>query len=252
MIWKALSDPTRRSILEILKAAPRTTGEISNEFTSLSRFAIMKHLGILEKANLITTRKEGKFRWNYLNAMPIQQAYDKWVNNLIQLKYFTDQTSRDMAKTNKIITTTTLEVVTTIRAKKTRVWRAMTTEIGKWWHEDFYTSPDTIRFVLETKLGGLMFEDTGKKEGVVWASVIGMDSPNSILLKGNLSTAFGGPAISFLKISLEDSGKSTQLHLTDTVLGAVSETLQQRLQTNWNQLFGRLLKDYVEGLGIGT
>ena len=71
MIWKALSDPTRRSILNLLRSAPRTTGEISDQF-DLSRFAVMKHLGVLEKADLIKVKREGKFRWNHLNPKPIE------------------------------------------------------------------------------------------------------------------------------------------------------------------------------------
>ena len=89
MIWKALSDPTRRSILNLLKKAPRTTGEISDQFKNLSRFAVMKHLGVLEKADLIKVKREGKFRWNHLNPNPIEKTYEQWVSQLIQLKFYT-------------------------------------------------------------------------------------------------------------------------------------------------------------------
>ncbi len=246
MIWKALSDPTRRSILDLLKNAPRTTGEISQQFKNLSRFAIMKHLGILEKAQLITTKKEGKFRWNYLNAKPIQETYDQWVNNLIQLKYYTEHTSQNMANADKSIQTTTIEVEAVIKTSKTNVWKALTLDIGKWWNKDFYTSSTTQNFVLETKLGGLMYEDTGNDEGVVWATVLSIHAPHHLLLKGNLSPDLGGPAISFLKITLEDNDGSTRVRINDTILGEFSETVKKSINDSWSSLFGQHLKNYAE------
>ncbi|MEM9821884.1 MAG: metalloregulator ArsR/SmtB family transcription factor [Bacteroidota bacterium] len=245
MIWKALSDPTRRSILDLLKNAPRTTGEISDQF-NLSRFAIMKHLGILEKAQLIISKKEGKFRWNYLNAKPIQDAYDQWINNLIQLKYYTKDTSPNMASVEKSLQTTAIELVFTIKAKPSEVWKAITNEIDQWWNQNFYTTSATKAFVLEPKLGGLMYEDTGNNEGVVWATVLSIHAPHHLLLKGNLSPDLGGPAISFLKLTLESSQKSTLLRISDTLLGSFSEELIKKLEDNWTQLFGQALKQYIE------
>jgi len=173
MIWKALSDPTRRSILDLLKSAPRTTGEISHYFAKdLSRFAIMKHLGILEKAHLITTRKEGKSKWNYLNPEPIQKTYDEWVDQLIQLKYYTDQTSKQMGQTAKRIITSTIDLSTSIATDQMKVWEALTQQTDQWWVADFYQSATPVKMVLEPKLGGLFYEDAGKNEGFVWATTI--------------------------------------------------------------------------------
>jgi len=78
-IWKALSDPTRRKILDLLNERPRTTGELAESF-SLSRFAVMKHLGVLEGAGLIGVRREGRERWNHLNAQPLTRMYDRWLS----------------------------------------------------------------------------------------------------------------------------------------------------------------------------
>lgn len=246
MIWKALSDPTRRSILSSLKNAPQTTGEISESLKPLSRYAVMKHLGILEKANLITVKREGKFRWNHLNTMPIQQTYEQWVSNLLQLKYLAEQTTEDMGESGKTITTTTVFIELTIEAKKHRVWQALTEETGQWWKKDFFTNPKTREFVLESRLGGLMYEDAGEEEGLVWASVIGIDSPNSLQLKGQLSPKFGGPAISFMKIQLEEVKDVTLLKMTDTIFGTISENLQKNLTEGWQAIFKEGLKPYAE------
>jgi DNA-binding transcriptional ArsR family regulator len=79
MTWKALSDPTRRAILDLLREQPRTTGDICSHFPNMTRIAAMKHLRILEAANLVFVRHEGRLRWNHLNPVPIQQIYERWM-----------------------------------------------------------------------------------------------------------------------------------------------------------------------------
>lgn len=79
-IWKALSDGTRRSILDFLRGGPRTTTEIVEQFPNLSRFGVMKHIDVLREAGLIVTRGEGRKRINALNAVPIRRIYERWVS----------------------------------------------------------------------------------------------------------------------------------------------------------------------------
>lgn len=78
-VWKALGDETRRSILDFLRDGPRTTSEIVAQFPELSRFGVMKHLDVLRDASLVITREQGRQRINTLNAVPIQQIYERWV-----------------------------------------------------------------------------------------------------------------------------------------------------------------------------
>jgi DNA-binding transcriptional ArsR family regulator len=93
-VWKALSDPTRREILDLLRKGPRTTTEIVDEFPHLSRFGVMKHIDVLRAAGLVNTREEGRQRINSLNALPIRRIYERWVSpyeefwadNLLRLK----------------------------------------------------------------------------------------------------------------------------------------------------------------------
>ncbi len=79
-VWKALSDPTRRAILDLLHAGPRKTTEIVEAFPHLTRFGVMKHLDVLRDAGLVLTREEGRQRVNSLNAVPIRQIYERWVS----------------------------------------------------------------------------------------------------------------------------------------------------------------------------
>jgi DNA-binding transcriptional ArsR family regulator len=81
LIFKALADARRREMLDLLKDAPRTTGELCEHFgASLDRCTVMQHIGVLERAELIITRREGRKRWNYLNAAPIRDIYDRWIS----------------------------------------------------------------------------------------------------------------------------------------------------------------------------
>jgi DNA-binding transcriptional ArsR family regulator len=84
-VWKALSDPTRRAILDFLRDRPRTTTEIVESFPHLSRFGVMKHLEVLRQAQLVSTREVGRQRVNSLNVVPIRQIYERWVGPFQEL-----------------------------------------------------------------------------------------------------------------------------------------------------------------------
>ena len=79
-VWKSLSDPTRRAILDLLREGPRPTTEIVESFPHLTRFGVMKHLEVLRHAGLVQTREDGRQRVNSLNAVPIRKIYERWVS----------------------------------------------------------------------------------------------------------------------------------------------------------------------------
>lgn len=79
-VWKALSDPTRRSILDLLLKSPLTTTEIVAHFPNLSRFGVMKHVTVLRDAGLVQERWEGRRVINSLNVVPIRLIYERWVS----------------------------------------------------------------------------------------------------------------------------------------------------------------------------
>ena len=84
-VWKALSDPTRRAILDFLRERPRMTTEIVDAFPHLTRFGVMKHLEVLRHAHLVQTREAGRQRVNSLNVVPIRQIYERWVGPFQEL-----------------------------------------------------------------------------------------------------------------------------------------------------------------------
>jgi DNA-binding transcriptional ArsR family regulator len=84
-VWKALSDPTRRAILDLLRDRPRTTTGIVESFPHLTRFGVMKHLEVLRQSQLVHTRDAGRQRVNSLNVVPIRQIYERWVGPFQEL-----------------------------------------------------------------------------------------------------------------------------------------------------------------------
>jgi len=80
--FSALADPTRRAVLDLLRAGTRPAGDIARAFT-VSRPAISKHLSILRRAHLVEERREGRHRMYHLNPEPLK-AVDSWLNQYRQ------------------------------------------------------------------------------------------------------------------------------------------------------------------------
>ncbi|MFD9124346.1 ArsR/SmtB family transcription factor [Kitasatospora sp. NPDC059571] len=80
LVFKALADPTRRFLLDLLFARDgRTLTELESEL-EMSRFGVMKHLRVLEDAGLVVARKSGREKLHYLNPVPIRLIHDRWID----------------------------------------------------------------------------------------------------------------------------------------------------------------------------
>jgi DNA-binding transcriptional ArsR family regulator len=78
-VFKALSAPTRRALLDALRDHPQTTGELCARVPDLDRCTVMQHLKVLEEAGLVIVRRDGRERWNYLNPLPIKHIHERWI-----------------------------------------------------------------------------------------------------------------------------------------------------------------------------
>ena len=244
MIWKALADPTRRTILTLLQESPLTTGEISERIDDLSRYAVMKHLGILEDARLIRTRREGKFRWNYLNATPLQQSYEHWLRQLVQIAR---QTTPKMGSAKNTIMTATFSMEHAFPASTQRTWQALTSEATSWWPRNLLYYNASSELILENEIGGKLYEKSGPEDGFLWAHVIGLEKEKTLMLKGQLIPKLGGPAISFLQFDFVRKPKNqTQLNFSCTLFGEFNSKIVQEQQDNWERLIKKALFDYLK------
>jgi DNA-binding transcriptional ArsR family regulator len=79
-VFKALADPTRRFLLDLLFARDgRTLTELESQL-EMTRYGVMKHLRVLEEANLVVTRKQGREKLHFLNPVPIREIHDRWID----------------------------------------------------------------------------------------------------------------------------------------------------------------------------
>ena len=78
-VFAALADPKRRAMLTRLAQGDASVNDLAEPF-EISQPAVSKHLKVLEDASLIVTRKQGRFKYHYLNALPLQEAIDRWID----------------------------------------------------------------------------------------------------------------------------------------------------------------------------
>lgn len=67
-------------MLDAIRDTPQTTGALCEAFADMDRCTVMQHLKVLEDAGLVIARREGRERWNHLNAMPIKAIHDRWIS----------------------------------------------------------------------------------------------------------------------------------------------------------------------------
>jgi uncharacterized protein YndB with AHSA1/START domain len=120
-VFKALADPTRRSLLdELFRQDGQTLGALEGRF-DMTRFGVMKHLKQLEDAGLVVTRRHGREKLHFLNPVPIRLVHDRWVSKYAEpwaaaLSGLKDRMESSMEKVYEIYIRTTPE----------RLWEAIT------------------------------------------------------------------------------------------------------------------------------
>jgi uncharacterized protein YndB with AHSA1/START domain len=120
-VFKAVADPTRRSLLdELAREDGQTLGALQERFP-MTRFGVMKHLRVLEEAGLVVTRRRGREKLHFLNPVPIRLVHDRWVSKYAEpwaasLSELKSQLEKTMEKVFEIYIRTTPE----------RLWEAIT------------------------------------------------------------------------------------------------------------------------------
>jgi uncharacterized protein YndB with AHSA1/START domain len=121
-VFRALADPTRRSLLDELFKEDGQTLSALEERLPMTRFGVMKHLKVLEQAHLVTTRKQGREKLHFLNPVPIQLVHDRWVSK------YAEPWAETLAGLKRHLEDRTMEKVFEIYIKTTpeRLWDAIT------------------------------------------------------------------------------------------------------------------------------
>lgn len=254
-LFKALGHPIRRRILDILKQSAKTTGELNDYFPEVTRYAIMKHLTILEEGNLVLVRREGKFRRNFLNAVPLQVMHNRWVgkfmettaNSLLNIQSAVEKKGGvfPMATTNQAQSRVfQIEQEVLINAPREQVFKALTEQAGDWW--EFRIAPKGVpsQFTFEPVPGGQFIERWRENEGAVWGNVYYVNAPEEIRLQGHLGMQ--GAVNSAYTYRLIEKDGATLLQLSHSASGIIQEDWEQKHTEGWKYLLGTLLKEYVE------
>ena len=248
LVWKALADPNRRTMLDLLRERPRTTGELCSEF-AFSRYAVMQHLTVLEKAGLVAVRRQGRYRWNYLNAIPIQRIYERWVSeyegewasSLLNLKRLAEETPGAVFMQMHEVH---IEQEVAIAAPLQRVFDAFVHDIASWWRAPFLRGGDGAKMVLEPQLGGRLYEDWGEDQGVLLATVNTLMRPTELQFKGALGMA--GPVSGVVLVQLAEHDVGTLLTLSHHATGVLDADTQANFDMGWQTLLGMNLREWVE------
>jgi uncharacterized protein YndB with AHSA1/START domain len=121
-IFRALADPTRRSLLDELFREDGQSLSALEERLPMTRFGVMKHLKLLEEAGLIVTRRRGREKLHFLNAVPIRLVHDRWVSK------YAEPWAATLSELKQTIEEKSMEKVFEIYIKTTpaRLWEAIT------------------------------------------------------------------------------------------------------------------------------
>src|SRR6266849_10561345 len=121
-VFRALADPTRRGLLDELFRSDGQSLTTLQERLPMTRFGVMKHLKLLEEASIVVTRRRGREKLHFLNAVPIQLIHDRWVDK------YTAPWAAKLSELKHKLEDRTMEKVFEIYIKTTpeRLWQAIT------------------------------------------------------------------------------------------------------------------------------
>ena len=251
-LWRALADPTRRRILDLLLERPRITGEVASQFR-ISRIAVMRHLTVLSDAGLIASRKRGRERRYYLNAMTLQQIYRRWfdplaagwVSGILRLRGSVEASGPGMESARPSV-----DIAFDVRivGSTTAVFNALTTDPGGWWGQPMLR-PEATGLTLEPRLGGL-FVEHWSHGGAVLAAVTQWAADRRLELTGPFHLGLGVGVASF---GLATDGVGTVLQFSFRAFGPIDPDRARIFSEGWRELVTRRLKALVEqGTRLGV
>jgi DNA-binding transcriptional ArsR family regulator/uncharacterized protein YndB with AHSA1/START domain len=252
-LWRALADPTRRRVLDLLRERPRITGEIASHF-EISRIAVMRHLEVLSEAGLVTSRKRGRERWYYLNLVPLKRIHERWFDSLgsgwasglLRLQQRVEARAREMDSTRPVID---VAFDVEIAGAPDEVFAALTEDPGGWWGHPFLRA-QAIGLTLDPRLGGLFAEQWEGGGGEIVGTVSALAEDRHLRLTGpfHLGLAVGDAAF-----DLAPTATGTLLQFSFRAIGVVDPDIAEQMSRGWTELVTRRLKTLVEtGTRLGV
>lgn len=138
------------------------------------------------------------------------------------------------------------ELEVEIGGPRTKVWKALTQDTNSWWLPSFHMVGEGSVITLRAEAGGQLLEKMEGGGSLLWYTVHMVDPGKTMYLVGQSFAEWGGPAISQLKLALEDTDKGCKLIVSDTLIGRVTESSIASLQSGWTELFTKGLRHFCE------
>jgi uncharacterized protein YndB with AHSA1/START domain len=124
--FRALGDPSRRLLLDrLFERDGQTLGELCAHLPAMTRFGVMRHLDVLEEADLVTNRRDGRLKRHYLNPVPIRLVHDRWISKYAEPVVGAMAAIKTHLEAEAMSTPDHVYSVF-IKAEPDRVWRAIT------------------------------------------------------------------------------------------------------------------------------
>ena len=134
----------------------------------------------------------------------------------------------------------------TIRAPKERVWKALVQDADAWFVRDDGPGPSGKTFHVEPRVGGLMYEDWGDGNGLLWGHVVLCNAPHALHVAGDCSPQWGGPNRGIMIWELSESDGTTTVRFEHALHGSVSEATRASYERGWKIQLEQGLKGHVE------
>jgi DNA-binding transcriptional ArsR family regulator/uncharacterized protein YndB with AHSA1/START domain len=234
--WRALANPWRRRILDLLRGGPRTTGDLAERLPEVSRYAVMQHLSVLTDAGLVVVERRGRHRFNHVNAAVLRRSYDRWVDRyadglageLVALgRHLEEEGSMSEEAVREVPRILRLESELRFRAPPERVFRALTDpdEVLRWFPHT-YGENRVKRLVLEPRVGGLQYEDWGDGRGYFYGQVTEWDPPWRYAVRSRLHP---GTVMDTLAV-VEPTTEGALLRSSRVIVGPISDDQERGIR----------------------
>lgn len=215
----------------------------------MTRFAVMQHLGVLETAGLVLSRRDGRTKLNFSNAVRIKDLFDEWVTPLGSTAAETAQHLRRYAESTAEVSRAMnepenrfvkIEIETRIQAPKSVVFEAITTRMGEWWPHRFRADAAVYH---DACLGGTMGEKWPDGGGAVYGTITWLERDVRVT---TTNVGLMGDCVATNTETVTQDGATTVYRKSLHLWGAVPEELERVLREGAQQLAQDALVAFCE------
>jgi uncharacterized protein YndB with AHSA1/START domain/DNA-binding transcriptional ArsR family regulator len=235
-VFKALADPTRRRLLDVLhERAGLTLGELCDGL-EMRRQSVSEHLGLLETAGLVTVVRSGRRKLHYLNPVPIHDIRTRWIWKFEEPGLgFLDQVKARAQEIKMVEPVPAYVYATYIRSTPAKVWRALTSPdlTGRFWGH-----AQVSDWVVGSRVEHVRVDGSGIVDAV--GRVLEVDPPSRLVFGFDTPARFDDPTFepSVVTFTIEPYADIVRLTVTHTNL--LDTAARESIAHGWPAVFANL------------